>query len=151
MGVRCLQTARPLWPARLSQPAAFTLSYLLGRGTHIEHSAWYHKVLSIFPLSNWGQPSDKQQVGKDKDDPCRKTDTKGTDKILKSSNSAGSQSITIGDFIQCFRHCKCEKQKYKELPNKGESLFVEKGSESVKKTMLTEMARHRVLKPSYQS
>lgn len=48
-----------------------------------------------------------------------------------------------------------EQQKYKELPNKGESLFEEKGSESgsesVKKTMLMEMARHWVLKPSYQS
>lgn len=31
------------------------------------------KVLSIFSLLNWGQPSEEQQVGKDKHDSCRRT------------------------------------------------------------------------------
>lgn len=70
-----LQTARPLWPARLSQPEALTLFLPAGfGGTHIEHSARYRKAMSIFPLSNRGQPPDKQQVGKDKYDPCGQAD-----------------------------------------------------------------------------
>lgn len=70
--------------------------------------------------------------------------TKGTDKILKGSNSAGLLIFILRDYISSFCHCKREKQKYKELINNGEQLLVENISESdtesVKKTMLMDTA-----------
>lgn len=79
VGVRCLQTAPPLWPARLSQPAALTLPLPAGVG----HDSTVRNILrscQSLQCPDWGQPSEEQQVGKDKHDPFTKTPLSQTDK-----------------------------------------------------------------------
>lgn len=57
----------PDWASQ--QPSIFPTCW----GGAWQHSAQHLKVLSISPLPDWGQPFEKQQVGKDKHDPFTKT------------------------------------------------------------------------------
>lgn len=64
----------PNWTSQ--QPSLFPSCW----GGAWQHSVQHLKVLSISPLPDWGQPSEEQQVGKDKHDPFTKPPPSQTDK-----------------------------------------------------------------------
>lgn len=86
----CKVQHAPLWVWGASrQPVPCGLPDLASQQPSLFPTCWggahiLSTVLDIgrccqsFPPSNWGQPSDKQQVGKDKYDPCRKRDAAQT-------------------------------------------------------------------------
>ena len=73
-----------------------------------QHRAQHLKALSISSVPGWGQPSEEQQVGKDKHDPFTKTPLSQTDKgemgeILKKGSYGAAQYQMQG--LKCSRHC----------------------------------------------